>query len=487
MIAGCALFAVPLLAHAYAGTGSRYVGDDYCAGYVFRDHGVLGGQWWFYRYWGAVPTTVLLMALTDLGGNGVTAALPAAAIALWVAAAAWAVRCATRLAGPAWGWWPSLLVGELIVYATIEDAPNAIQSIYLRVPMLAYTVPLIAASVYVGLIATWWRRRTASAWSALASAVVAFVAGAFGPVYVAMQTVALAASALVLSVAPVRNDARLVRRLLLAGLAGSIAGLAFVALGPGNASRQQHFPHPPGWPTVIVWSVLYALFMFARPFLAVLHPTIGSLAPAVLGGEPAWLAKALEMTASPVTLLLAIGVPAIVWISHGDRQPRVSPALIRWTLIGLPVFALALAVASMAPGAYGTSAPPPPRALIIPQFAIVCAAVAWGCALAATVRLRSSVSFRVAAAAVALLAIWQPLASARQTLRQAAELRAWAARWDETDRRLQLARASGERAAIVPAVGTIGGVGSISADADDWVNVCAAQYYGLERIKGTLR
>lgn len=481
------LFAVPLVAHAYAGTASRYVGDDYCAGYVFRDHGALGGQWWFYRYWGAVPTTVLLMSLTDLGGARMAAVLPSLAIALWVVAAAWAVRCVARLAGLAWGWWPSLLMGEVIVYATIQDAPNVIQSLYLRVPMLAYAGPLIAATVYAGMLAALCQRRVVSAAGALASAVVAFVAGAFGPVYVAMQTVALAAGAFVVSVAPARDGRRPMRRLLLAGVAGSIASLAFVALAPGNAARQQHFPHPPGWPAVIVWSVLYAVFMFARPLLPLLRPTITALAPMMLGGEPSWLAKALEMSTSPATVLIAIGVPAvIVWIAIGHRTPRVAPAMARWALIGLPALAFGLVVASMAPGAYGTSAPPPPRALIIPQFVIVCAAVTWGCALAATLRSRPSVPLGVAAAAVVLIAIWQPIASTRHTLQQAGELRAWAARWDETDRRLRLARANGETTAIVPAVGSIGGVGSISPDADDWVNVCAAQYYGLERIRGTL-
>jgi len=327
----------------------------------------------------------------------------------------------------------------------------------------------------------------ASATGALASAVVAFVAGAFGPVYVAMQTVALAAGALVVSIAPVRDRDRPMRWLLLAGVAGSIAGLALVALAPGNASRQQHFPHPPGWPTVISWSVLYAGFMFARPLLPILRPAISALAPTMLGGEPSWLAKALEMSVSPATLLIAIGVPAaIVWTTIGVRTTRVAPAMTKWALIGLPALAFGLVVASMAPGAYGTSAPPPPRALIIPLFAIVCAAVTWGCTLAHTLRRRLSVPFRLAAAAVALITIWQPIASARLTLRQAGELRAWAARWDETDRQLRLARASGEKTAIVPAVGSIGGVGSIGPDADDWVNFCAAQYYGLERIKGTL-
>ncbi len=91
-VAGCAAFALPLLAHAYAGTASRYVGDDYCAGYIFRDYGLIGGQIWYYKSWSAVPTTLFLMAATEPGGARLAAMLPAIALVLWLVAATWAIR-----------------------------------------------------------------------------------------------------------------------------------------------------------------------------------------------------------------------------------------------------------------------------------------------------------------------------------------------------------------------------------------------------------
>jgi len=38
----------------------------------------------------------------------------------------------------------------LVIFATLQDAPNVIQSLYLRVPMLAYTGLLIFLSLYIG-------------------------------------------------------------------------------------------------------------------------------------------------------------------------------------------------------------------------------------------------------------------------------------------------------------------------------------------------
>jgi hypothetical protein len=63
-------------------------------------------------------------------------------------------------------------------------------------------------------------------------------------------------------------------------------------------------------------------------------------------------------------------------------------------------------------------------------------------------------------------------------------MREWARRWDDTDRRLRVARAAGLRDATVPALDKLAGVGSIGPNSQDWVNVCAANYYGLRSITG---
>src|SRR5205814_9656933 len=98
----------------------RYVGDDSCAGYIFHDQGLIAGQQWFYMRWGAVPAVLALMALTEPGGSRLTPWLPALAIVAWVAAATWAIRWITRALGDQWGTGRSLLLAELLVFATLH-------------------------------------------------------------------------------------------------------------------------------------------------------------------------------------------------------------------------------------------------------------------------------------------------------------------------------------------------------------------------------
>jgi uncharacterized protein DUF6056 len=481
---GCALLLVPLVAHAYAGTASRYVGDDYCAGYIFHDEGFFGGQRWFYLRWGAVPSTVFLIALTNPLGVSLTPLLTAAVVALWIAALAWTIARLLEAAHASTSPLVALLLAELILFATLRDAPNVVQSAYLRVPIFEYILPLVLLTIAIGLIARGRRSEPVDPLALAGWILFAFVAGSFGPTYAAMQTTACVAALVASRISFGRS--RRFERIAAAAAAGSIAALAFIALAPGNAARQTYFPPPPGVVGIAKWTVLSTLFMFARPALPLLRGTIAALVPHVVSPAPAWLQTALAMTASPLTIVLLIGIPFWIAVTQ-ERSVGASARVARRLLLWLPVVAILLVMACMAPSAYGTSSPPPPRTLVLPQFAIASLLAAWSYALGIVLRDRPIVTSPIAKAAfaiVAVVALVAPIRSAQATFAQARELRAWAMRWDETDRQLNDARAQRRSAVEVPAVGSIGGVGSITVDPHDWVNACAARYYGLQQISG---
>lgn len=489
IVAGCVALAVPLAAHAYAGTGSRYVGDDYCAGYIFQDEGLLGGQRWFYMNWGAVPGVLALMALTESGGSRLTPWLPAMVLVAWVAAVTWAVEWLTEALGDRWTFPRALLLAELVVFATMQETPNVIQSAYLRVPMFEYTGPLVIFSAYLGFLARASARRVRTPVSLAVSAAITFVAGCFGPIYVAMQTTALVLASAVNAVANSGEVRARLQRLLSAGIAGSLAALAVVALAPGNFIRQQSFPIPPTPAVILKWSLLSAVFMFLRPALPLLRGIIHAIVPRLWGAEPVWLAKALAMTGSPLTILLLLAVPACLALINRSQPGTQALRRARLVLLAAPVAAFVLVVSAMTPAAYGTSAPPPPRALSNPQFAMTCLIVCWGYAFAVWWRYRSGEReprwrTKVVAVAAFGLLVGTAAASTHATWSRAVEMRGWAAQWDSVDHQLRAAREAGAREAVVPAIGDVGGVGSIAVDPGDWVNACAARYYGLERITG---
>jgi hypothetical protein len=481
----CGLFALPLVAHAYAGAFSRYFADDYCAGYIFHDYGLLGGQKWFYTNWGAVPTTLLLMAATEAGGARLASVLPAVAIVAWVATGAWAIHAIAQRFGEPLDRWKAFLLAELVVFVTIADAPNVIQSVYLRIPLFEYVGPLVAMTAYAGFLAR-MSAGSGRAMALVASGAITFVAGSLGPSFAALQSVALGLAFML-----ARGRQRPLNRLLLAGVAGSIAALVFVVLAPGNAARQLHYPQPPGVFAIGKWSVLSTVFMFARPILPLLRGAIAAVVPGVFGSTPSWLPMALEMATSPLTLILAIAVPGWMAYTNGQVEARQSHDRARHSrhvVIAAPMIAIVLVMACVAPSAYGTSAPPPPRALIIPGFVMTVAAMCWGYAWGMLLRLRSSVepavprSGHLIALALVVIACWSAVTVTAKTVHEGRALHAWAARWDEMDAQLRRARARGERDVVVPTVESVGGVVSFSSDPADWVNNCAARYYGLNSV-----
>jgi hypothetical protein len=488
-VIGCLAFALPLAAHAYAGTASRYVGDDYCAGYIFHDYGLIGGQIWHYKSWSAVPTTLLLMALTEPGGARLAPLLPGAALALWLLAGTWTVHeiSSGRWSRSPWSWAVCVFLAEVLIFATLQDAPNVAQSVYLRVPMLAYMCPLIVLTAHIGWLVRAVNRGSRHVWAMAVSASFAVVFGAFGPVCAALLTVATCLGAFVAWLECPEPRRSMLVRLLVWGSVGSIVALAIVALAPGNATRQLQFPQPPGLFKVGIWSVLYAGFMFVRPVVAFLQPAIVWAVPHAIGETPRWLPTALEMGTSPIPLAIAMMIPAIVAVVLHRREPATDAlARARWWI---PAAAFVLVCACMAPGAYGTSAPPPPRALLIPQYVITSLAACWACAMAlafAASRGIGTPSSRLMASVVVGCAILVgPVAATPGIVRTGSLMRQWARQWDDADRQLRLAQARGVRDVTVPALDRVAGVGSITSDAHDWVNICASHYYGLRSITGS--
>jgi hypothetical protein len=160
-------------------------------------------------------------------------------------------------------------------------------------------------------------------------------------------------------------------------------------------------------------------------------------------------------------------------------------------LIALPIVAFVLVTSCMAVGVYGTSAPPPPRALIIPQFACEILLLLWGAVAGVAARDRLSArSIDVSRLATPLLLIVVAIGTVKsaqataRTLKLASSLRSWTTTWDQGDRELREAARIGRLDATAPSLPPVGGVGSIGPDPTDWVNACAAQYYGLGSVTG---
>lgn len=470
LLAECAfasLLALALFAHAYVGFFTRYMADDYCSAGTLRTAGFLETQRHFYLVWSGRFSFTLSVSLFELLGTGVVPFLPAAALLCWLAATTWAVY---ELLSTSLGRRPllhSFFLAELLVYATVGDNRGGVyEALYWQTGVLTYVAPLVLLTALAGAFARALRLGKNPFGGRLFPAVVfaaAFFNGGFSETSGLLQAgaflAAFAAAAFLPGAAPRR---RLLLPPLSAGLLGSLLALAVVALAPGNSAREAALPAHSGLLTVVARALSNA---FAHAFSE--HNVPGTAALR-------WAAPLL---------------PAALSFRRARRDGAAGGDSKLWPRLLAPAAAGAfLSLCCFLPASYALSGAPPPRALVVPQFVLVCtlAALGWaGGRAAARYFPRGAMprpALELTLAALALLLTLPFIQATRRTFSQAGKARALARLWDRHDAEIRARVARGERRLTVPVAYNIGGTDLMKRDPGWYVNHCVAVFYGAESV-----
>jgi hypothetical protein len=149
-----------------------------------------------------------------------------------------------------------------------------------------------------------------------------------------------------------------------------------------------------------------------------------------------------------------------------------------------------LMVAICAPSAYAESAYPENRVLMIGRFCSVATTMLLGGmgGLALRTWLESLVQLRPAlfnAAAMTILGlccVYAMVISYQINSKDIPYRQAWAAAWDKRDAQIRADVARGETSVTVTALDSLEALYELGPDPHQWVNACAASYYGLGQI-----
>lgn len=464
-----------LLSFAYIGFFTRYMADDYCMAADTREQGFINSQISLYKEWTGRFSFSFLVSVAALLGPAIVPFLPSITLLCWLAVTVWAVYQVALI-----NCWPrplltSMVLSELIVFATLNTTHNIVQSFYWQTGMLNYIPVIILLTLYAGIICYRLRRRSQERTAPLlliASALLMLFAGGFSEAAMFLQTGGLLlAAAACYKYAPV-TIRRAALPLLIAGLAGSLVALCVVVAAPGNSVRRSFFPASPDLITLAKLSLYYAAGFITY-----------------------------TISLSPLTTALLVLLPALssYYFYHADsnRSPALSLRKILWLLVFLPVTGFILILICSAVSVYSISAFLPERARVVPQFVVVCVAVCWsyfaGVALSKMRNARqkdASYPLTIGSFAVIALLALSPIAAARRTLALAPQAKAAAFIWDETDREIRAAKERGIEDVSVPAVDDVesrlGAVRTelhVERDREHWKNRCMARYYGVKSIK----
>lgn len=443
---------------AYTGWFARYQADDYCSAQLLRGEGFWRAQWISYTGWSNRFSTMLVTGLIDpLDVFGMqilpgllTAGLLGAAVLLL-----FRLRALSGAGVPGGFLW-ALAAGG--VFFGLYTLPERFQALYWRSGSVTYTLPVVCLLLLLAALTARPGARGRRRRAALLGLFSFFAAG-FSETTAAMQITALTLGLAGLVIYEKTSGRRALERSgWTAALAGALAALIVMALAPGNAVRMSQMPQPPG---LLIW-----LAMSLRHGAALLFDGVSSyLLPRAAG--------------------LILGL-ALALLRDWSRTPVRRLA---WTLLAvLPILYL-LAAAACAPSVYAQSAYPEPRALSAANFVLAAGVTAAGWLTGGLIqkllagRLRPGVLRALGALAVVVLGVYA-LYGGWRTLGEAAEYRARAAAWDARVAQIERLRLRGETAVEVNALDSIGSIAELSADPEDWVNRCAAGYYGVEEIRG---
>lgn len=458
--------ALPLVAFAAVGWFSRYASDDYCTAGIVLERGFVGAQEYWYTTWSGRFAFFGLVSAIELVGPVTVQLMPALALVASVGAGAWALLPIARHAT-----WPHpkltcLALSELIVFAVFASTPNLGQSLFWQTGVLTYALPLLLLTLFGGWLArsVVCPRRVSAAGLVGAAALLCFSAGLSETTLAVQLTLLIMALPLVVLVQHRRGvGSAPVVALIVAGIVGTSAAAAILALAPGNAERvvQEEYPGARLSNLLVAARASLRLFGgFSRRFEAEFRPI--------------FLANGL--------IPFALGV----WLSRRSSDDSHIAAGVLGLLLDV-LGAAVLVCVSFFPSYWVLGFDPPARIELVAQFFIVCGVAGVGYAAGRFVglwRLRPTLHqpLRLAVALAALVALAVPLNVALAQVRQVPAAQRYATLWDQDDQRLRAARGSTAEV-VVPALPQWWGWDWVGPRINDFPNACVARYYGVPEVR----
>jgi hypothetical protein len=463
---GAVTTGLALLGYSILGFFSRYYADDYCmSGLVFQ-RGFWQAQVEQYTSWSNRYAGMLVLSVSDLLGRSSIQVWTVLVIVLLVAALAWTLGQLNHWLNLSFSRWLLVLIAELIVFFTILFSPQLYQSLFWRIGLITYTLPLVFLILLIGLIIYCSVETILGKipWiGVLACFLIAFFAGGFSETYITLQTslfVIGLVAAHFLATNPSRKNWL---SMMIAALTGSLLALAVVLAAPGNAVRQAAMPPPPGFLELVKMVVTHAfLFMYRT------------------------------LAANSLQTVLAVLIPLLlVYGLFSSREiPRWRPSLLVMALFLMPAAGFVTIAFIMIPAAYIQSSYPDGRVLVQAGFLMAVMLMVIGVLAGILFSLLHRwaedpvppyLQWLVASLAVILLLY--PLYDAWRNAALLPEYRARAESWDARDARIRAARQSGEFKIVVKGFNAPGNLAEFQTDPEDWVNQCGASFYDVSQIK----
>ncbi|PKO13990.1 MAG: hypothetical protein CVU39_16555 [Chloroflexi bacterium HGW-Chloroflexi-10] len=449
---------------------ARYLADDYCTAGIYRTVGFWGAQEFWYTQWTGRFAFTFMITLIETSGLEIVPYLPAILLTLWIITTWMAANQYFKRQMIQSQRGVILLLTLLFLFLVLFSLPNIAQDLYWQTGSFTYLLPIIFWMILTALL---WRfssfyKTLKNPKKFVVSFLVVFVAwfsSGFSEVSGVMQAAALGLvffwRILTLKQKTSQNNYQLVTLAFIA----TLVGLAFMVLAPGNVIRQSAFFPNPG-----LWELISSTTLYSAKFTA------------------KWFG-AQSILIWPICMIsLTAGLLHQNSESKSNKISTASHPVPFWLYSS---FALLLIIfVSFIPSSWSIKREPPNRILILQisflSAYLILAAYRGGMFLrqAFTIRLDKAKPLTILFLIFCLyFSFYAILFQARETRAPLGAAQNFAQKWDQRHAIILSQLPSTEKILHIEMIGyNIMGLEHIQHDPNNFINVCAARYYGVDQV-----
>lgn len=450
--------------YAYLGTFSRYIADDYCETTQFQNRSLIGGvaDRYMSGAWRAASrySNLLFVGLGDLLGDNSLPVIITGMILLWAGGLSWCLHELRRITGIRWNTLLDVHFGLMLAFFSLWLAPNLFQTIYWRSAMMTHFAPLVFGTFLFAFILWQARLSETKPISPLAYVSITFASFIFAGFSEPPTTTALTVLSIILSAiwlwAPVTGK---FRKLALFGwsFVGIIIGFMVMLFSPAvSAVVNEKNPE--------IGLILFTSFEYAFFFM-----------------RDSLLSRLL-----PFSLVFVLPF-ATIWSWRQwteSAQPERTTNERWWLFLLFPLLTWLLIAAGFAPSVFGQSFPVERMRFLANSFIIVTILIMGGWLGMRLPLFRSKAAkWVVLLLFAAISSIYSLRAAYSLSVVYLPEYKYRAELWDLRNEYILDKVSQGEMTLVIPGLSGYNGVKEIDADPVHWINVCAAQFYGVSTIE----
>lgn len=463
----CLAVAAVLLTYAYGGLYSRYLADDYCASVLLiSSPTLLGSTLDGYNTWFNAYTILLFVQLVDWAGIWGFRLMSGITILLWTASLMWLLDEIGRAINIRLRFVSSLWLAGSVVFLSLYQAPSLYQILYWRTSLIPYTLPLV---FFIGTAAFLLRyarqpyKKSRAYWTGGITLFLVFAASGLGETTSAMQIGLLFVAVVIVLWTRSFHRRTDVLNILLASLAAAIISLLIIAFSPGTINRLDR---------IMEQTPLY-------------NPVNLSIQVITYTGQFLW--NHLRSVPLPSLVMLILPFAVLFLRNPGEESSGlISPRRIKLALLLVPLLMFIVIGFSFAPSAFVRSFPVARArfaSVILLTISLALEGGFLGILASRTRSLAGNMYVRTAVILLLGILIVYPLRVVPRVYAATWEYRAFAAAWDERDAFIRQSIAGGSTDLVVVQLDSIGGVGEYKGNEKDWINRCAARFYGLKTLR----